>query len=491
MAYIISIDQSTSGTKALLFADDGSLKGRCDVPHRQIVNDLGWVEHDGEEIIANLIEAVRRLLKETGADCKKIAGAALSNQRETAIAWDRRTGKAACNAIVWQDGRATDVCHDVEAKGGKQLVKERTGMNLSPFFSAAKMAWMLRNAEGVKELQKEGALVLSTMDSFLVYRLTKEHPVVTEWSNASRTQLLDIRGLKWDSDVCALFGIEPSMLPEIRDSDSLFGTTDFGGVLPHPVPLHAVLGDSQGALFAQGCLKAGMAKATYGTGSSVMMNTGKKLVSSRGLVTSIAWGMAGEVNYVLEGNVIYAGATTKWLKDDVKLISSSKEAGALAAKAAHIPGLYMVPAFSGLGSPWWCDDARAVIFGMTRAVGKAEIARAAEEAIAHQIADITDLMVQDAAMPLETLRVDGGPTGDAFLMQFQADMSGTDVRAASIEELSGQGPAVAAMRALGLCDVNEVLSRPPKAIYLKAMKDSERAALRDGWRHAVECCMKY
>lgn len=493
MPYIISIDQSTSCTKALLFDSSGNLAGRTDLPHRQLVDGRGWVEHDPEEIYGNLIKSVRMLLEKTGVSGREIAGAALSNQRETSVAWKRDTGKPVCNAIVWQCGRGAAICGRIKQSNQEnaELIKNRTGLNLSPYFSAAKLAWILENVPEAKQLASQGKLVCSTMDSWLIYRLTKEHAVKTDYSNACRTQLFNIYTLKWDGDICGMFGIPLAALPEVCPSDSLFGTTDFDGVLDSPVPLHGVLGDSQGALFAQGCLTGGMVKATYGTGSSVMMNTGEKPIVCKGLVTSLAWGMGKNISYVLEGNINYTGATIEWLKNDLQLIRSAAETELLSQHAAAVPGLYLVPAFSGLGAPYWNENARTVICGIDRTTGKAEIVRAAEESIAYQIADIVLLMKEQTGFSLSTLRVDGGPTRDAYLMQFQADIVRAGVRVAAVEELSGMGPAVAAGSALGLYDTNSILNKPPKKEFVPNMTEQQRTKLYAGWKRAVDFALTY
>ncbi len=493
MPYIISIDQSTSCTKALLFNSTGDLAGRTDLPHRQLVDAKGWVEHDPEEIYGNLIKSVKLLLEKTGIQDKEIAGASLSNQRETAIVWNRDTGKPVYNAIVWQCGRGAEICERIRQsnQGNAGLIKTRTGLNLSPYFSAAKIAWILENIPEAKLLASQGKLVCSTMDCWLVYRLTREHSVKTDYSNASRTQLFNINSLTWDDDICAMFGIPLVALPEVCFSDSQFGTTDFDGILSRAVPLNGVLGDSQGALFAQGCLTGGMVKATYGTGSSVMMNTGCKPVTCPELVTSLAWGIGGTVSYVLEGNINYTGATIQWLKNDLQLITSAAESGELAEHARHVPGLYFVPAFSGLGAPYWNEHARAVVCGMDRTTGKAEFVRAAEESTAYQIADIVLRMQERTGFALTTLRTDGGPTRDTYLMQFQSDIIRSPVRVAAVEELSGMGPAIAAGSALGLYDIHSILNKPPKKEYTVKMDETLQTELYDGWKRAVRFALTY
>lgn len=482
--YVLGIDQSTSGTKAILFDSAGALAGRHDVEHRQIINDKGWVEHDPEEIFANLIQAVKELIARTGIDPSHIACAGISNQRETALAWDKTTGAPVYNAIVWQCARGEAICQRLASQGAGETIRRATGIPVSPYYSAAKLAWILENIPVTRELGAKNQLCCSTMDAWLIFKLCGGEPK-TEYSNASRTQLFNVTTLRWDEEACRLFGIDQAWLPRIVDSNSLFGNTDFAGVLPQPIPLHGVLGDSHGALYGQGCLTPGSVKATYGTGSSVMMNVGDKPVfSDKGIVTSLAWGIDGKVNYVLEGNMNYTGAVIRWLVEDMRMLASSKEAGTVARMAKNMDGLYLVPAFSGLGAPYWDGAARAAICGMSRGTGRAEIVRAAEECIGYQIADIIDLMQQETGLNIPALKVDGGATGDTFLMQFQADIIGAAVSVPAFEELSGSGPAYLAGMATGLY-TREVLQHQAKAQYQPAMPEEERKQRYQGWRNAV------
>ena len=476
MKYILAIDQSTAATKAMIFDENAELTGRADKAHRQLVDGRGWVEHNPAEIYDNLLYAVEKVIADTGIEKAQIVGAGISNQRETAIVWDKTTGEPLHNAIVWQCARGKDICERIEANGGSGLVKEVTGINLSPYFSAAKIAWVLEN------VPTEGKdICCSTMDSWLVYKLTGA--VKTDYSNASRSQLFNINTLKWDSEVCALFGIPLESLAEVVDSNSLFGYSDFGGIFQHPIPVHGVLGDSHAALLGQGCFKAGMIKTTYGTGSSVMMNIGDRPINSDSIVTSLAWGLDGEVNYVLEGNLNYTGAVIKWLIDDVQLLSCSKESEEWAQKANPNSGLYLVPAFSGLGAPYWDDSAKAALLGMGRGAGKAEIVRAAVECIAYQITDILRLMIKESGFAIKSVKVDGGPTGNAFLMQFQADIANVEIMTAAIEELSGFGAALAAGMALGVYNKESVSGR--SKAYCPNMGEEERESRYKGWQKAV------
>lgn len=481
--YIISIDQSTQGTKALLFDEGGSLIKRTDKPHEQIINEKGWVSHNPVEIYENVIDVVARLTKDI--DGSRIIGVGISNQRETSLAWDRITGEPLADAIVWQCARAADICERVERQGKAEDIRRKTGMNLSPYFPASKIAWLLENVEGAREKADRGEICHGTIDSWLVYKLTGGKSYKTDYSNASRTQLFNIFELKWDEEICAWFGIDPANMARVCDSDSEFGETDFEGVLPKKVPIHGVLGDSHGSLFGQGCLKPGMTKSTYGTGSSIMMNIGEKpVLSTHGVVTSLAWSMGGKVNYVLEGNLNYTGAVITWLKDDLKLIESPGETGILAREAIQDDELYLIPAFSGLGAPYWDSRATAAIVGMTRTTGKAEVVRAGLECIAYQITDIVKAMCEDAGVRLGELRVDGGPTKNEYLMQFQSDIADVAVQVPDSEELSGIGPAYAAGLALGVWD-ESVFGRLNRVKYAPGMDGETRKKKYNGWKAAV------
>jgi len=483
--YIISIDQSTQGTKALLFDSSGSLIGRRDQSHRQIINEKGWVSHDPAEIYRKVIEVTARLLEESGIDKSKVAGVGISNQRETSLAWNRVTGEPVGKAVVWQCARAADICDQLVCAGWAEKIREKTGMELSPYFPASKIAWILKNVEGAKELADAGELCHGTIDSWLVYKLTGGKSYKTDYSNASRTQLFNIFDLTWDDEICKVFGIDPANLATVCDSNADFGETDFEGVLPHKVPIHAVMGDSHGALFGQGCLKSGMIKSTYGTGSSIMMNIGDDpVLSTHGVVTSLAWSMDGRVNYVLEGNLNYTGAVITWLKNDLQMIGSPAETEELARQAASDDCLYLVPAFSGLGAPYWDSRATGMFTGMTRTTGRAEMVRASLECIAYQIQDVMEAMSKDAGVGISELRVDGGPTKNDYLMQFQSDIAGIAVQVPDTDELSGMGPAYAAGMALGLWDEG-IFGKLDRRKYTPQMEKSLRQKKYEGWKQAV------
>ena len=480
--YIIGIDQSTQGTKVMLFDAKGRMTLRVDKPHAQIIDDRGYVEHDPEEIYSNLIDLVKELLAKSGIDPMDVRAVGISNQRETALAW-YRSGKPVYNAIVWQCARGAAICEGIADHA--EDIRRRTGLQLSPYFSAAKLAWIMQNVPGVKDAALKGDVLCGTVDSYLVYRLTGGREFRTDYSNASRTQLFNITELRWDETILALFGIPACCMAELTDSDGFFGCTDFEGVLPRAVPIHGVMGDSHGALFGQGCLQRGMMKSTYGTGSSIMMNIGEApIFSDLGVVTSLAWKTRGQVQYVLEGNINYTGAVISWLKNDIGLLQNAGESEALARAANPQDRTYLVPAFSGLGAPYWRSDVSAAFIGMNRTTGRAEMVKAGVEAIAYQITDVVKLMQQEAKIDSIQLRVDGGPTRNRWLMQFQSDMLDCPVMVPASEELSGMGAAYAAGLGAGLY-TEEVFSLNRYEQYSPTMEEALRTQKYDGWKAAV------
>lgn len=483
--YVLGIDQSTQGTKALLFDQEGSLLCRCDLPHKQYIDEKGWVEHDPEEIYKNTVQTVKNLVEKAAIQKDEIAVLGISNQRETAMVWEKSTGKPVYNAVVWQCARGAAICEEIEKEGYGELVRAHTGLQLSPYFSAAKIAWILQNVEGAEEKAKKGELCCGTIDSWLVYKLTGGKEFRTDYSNASRTQMFNITSLSWDEKVCELFKIPTCCLAEVTDSDGEFGVTDFDGYLDTPIAIRGVLGDSHGALFGQGCIEKGMIKTTYGTGSSIMMNIGKNPVFSKRVVTSLAWKLNGEVNYVLEGNINYTGAVITWLKDDLELISSPAETEALALKANPNDKTYLVPAFTGLGAPYWDSEATGVISGVTRTTKRAEVVRAGLDCIAYQITDVIEAMSEESGIQIGELRVDGGPTRNKYLMQFQSDMAHVTVQVPSAEELSGIGAAYAAGIAAGIYTKEEVFEKMSRTKFQPKMDKEVRNEKYNGWKKAV------
>lgn len=482
--YVLSVDQSTQGTKAMLFDARGKLKARADCPHRQIVDGNGWVEHDPEEILENTLQVCREVVKKGAIDKAQIAAMGISNQRETVAVWDRVTGKPLHNAIVWQCARAKELCRKLSANG--DMVKRKTGLPLSPYFSAAKLAWMLQTVPAVAEARERGTLCCGTMDCWLVFRLTRERAHKTDYSNASRTQLLNIRELTWDRELCTLFGVPMESLPEICMSDALYGHTDLGGFLDVPIPICGVLGDSHAALLGQNCRTPGEVKATYGTGSSVMMQTGQRLCESdNGLVTSLAWGLNGKVVYVLEGNLNYTGAVVSWMKDQVHFIEKEAETELLANDANPEDKCYFVPAFTGLGAPYWDSAATGMFTGITRTTGRAELVRAGVESIGYQITDLLRLMEECTGIPIAQLRVDGGPTANRYLMQFQSDIAGISLRVPDLQELSGFGAAIAAGLHVGIYTAETLESGISHTCYQPQKDAIWRTGHYNGWQQAV------
>ena len=483
--YILAVDQSTQGTKGLLFDSAGTLVCRADRPHRQIISESGWVSHNLEEILDNTLAVCADVMKSAGVKPDQIEAFGISNQRETTAAWNTMTGKPLCDAIVWQCGRASEICKRHE--GEADSIRRKTGMTLSPFFPAAKMQWIMENVPEAKEAAESGELALGTIDSWLVWNLTGEHAFRTDYSNASRTQLFNIVELQWDQEICSSFGIPVKALAEVCMSDSVFGYTDIGGLLPKAIPVCGVLGDSHGALFGQDCRQPGLIKATYGTGSSVMMNIGKEpVLSDRGIVTSLAWGRKGQVEYVFEGNLNYTGAVITWLKDDLQMIRSAGETGGIAEKANPEDKTYFVPAFTGLGAPYWKPDARGMFSGITRTTGRSEMIKACVECIAYQITDLVELMREESHLAIEELRADGGPTANRYLMQFQSDMADVRVRIPEIQELSGMGAAYMAGISSGLYDEDTVFDHIRHSSFVPSMPEDVRQQKYEGWKTAVE-----
>ena len=482
--FILAVDQSTQGTKGLIFDSMGRLAARADRPHRQIIDANGYVEHDPVEILNNTYAVCSDVIRKAGIRPGDVLAMGISNQRETTAAWNRKTGLPVANAIVWQCARAAKVAD--QHKDEAELIRQKTGITLSPYFPAAKMQWILENIPEAAALSSKGELAMGTMDAWLVFNLTREHSFKTDYSNASRTQLFNIHTLEWDLELLKSFGISQESLPEVVMSDACFGTTTLNGLLPSPVPICGVLGDSHGALFGQNCLRPGQLKATYGTGSSVMMNIGNQCrLSENGLVTSLAWGKNGKVEYVFEGNLNYTGAVITWLKDEVGLIQNAGETCLLCEEANPDDRTYFVPAFTGLGSPYWDTDATGMLTGITRTTGKKELVKACVECIAYQITDLIELMRKDAALPISAIRVDGGPTANRYLMQFQSDIASCEVQIPQIQELSGMGAAYMAGIAAGLYDPGTVYQSIQYSDYRPVMKEETRAQRAAGWKDAV------
>ncbi len=492
MKYIIAIDQSTSATKAVLFDEQCQLISRKNVAHKQYYPKPGWVEHDPEEIYANTIEAIRLLMAENKKQDASYS-LAITNQRETVVVWNKITGKPVYNAVVWQCQRGTDICNDLKQRGYTELIQEKSGLLIDPYFAASGAKWILDNVGGARESANKNELLMGTIDSWLIWKLTGGKVHATDYTNASRTLLFNIHTLDWDDDLLNLFTIPRSMMAKPQPCDSIFGETTVEGLFDTPITIAGVLGDSHGALVGQMCFEAGMGKATYGTGSSVMVNIGEKAVKApQGLVTSVGFATQDKVFYAFEGNIHCTGATIKWMTEKLQLISNPSVIEEYALSVPDNGGVYLVPAFAGLGAPWWNSQAKAMICGMTLGTERGHICRAALEAIAYQIKDLIDLMTNHAGIALKELRVDGGPTKNNLLMHFQADMLNACINRSDIEEASAMGAVIMNGLAREVWkDMNEVAAlRTTDNRILPDMTEEKRNKLYRGWTEAVQTVNK-
>ena len=473
----------------MLFNRQAELMHRVSLPHKQHYPQPGFVEHDAEEIWENTLTGLERTVLEAKVKTTDIAGIAITNQRETAMIWDKTTGKPVANAVVWQCRRGAEFCNTLKENGYVKTIMGKTGLIIDPYFSASKLRWLIKNVEGSPEKAAKGELLLGTMDSWLLYKLTGGKFHATDYSNACRTMLFNIHTLEWDQELVSLFELNESMFPEIKFSDEIFGYTDTPVIFNESLPISGLIGDSHGAFFGQQCFEPGKGKATYGTGSSVMMNIGNTpLPPPKGLVTSIGFAQNKQIDYVFEGNIHCTGDTINWLKNELQLISDASETEKLATSVEGNNGVYLVPAFVGLGAPYWDNEARAAIVGMGRDATKAHVVRAALESIAYQVKDLVDLMGRENEIKLTNLRVDGGPSRNNFLMQFQSDILQKTVERSAIEEISSLGATFLAGLAFGFWkDLEELKSlRKSHKLFQPKMKPEEVLTLYYGWKKAVE-----
>ncbi len=514
--YIIAIDQSTSATKAMLFDEQGHMLARADKEHRQYYPQTGWVEHDADEIYQNTVDTIRQVILNAGipelnsgslklnsGSAKLNSGSvelnsgnasfslAITNQRETAVVWHRLTGRPIARAVVWQDTRGRDICQQLRADGHGPLVMERAGLLIDPNFSASGIQWLLDNIPGARQQADQGELLLGTIDTWLVWKLTGGRVHATDTTNASRTMLFNIHTMQWDADLLSLFHIPPTMLPQVLPCDAVFGETTVDGLFAQPVQIAGVLGDSHGALVGQMCFGEGMGKVTYGTGSSVMVNIGQQpLPAPEGLVTSVAFSALGQHFYGYEGNIYSTGATLKWLADQMQMVAHPRDMEALATSVPDSGGVYIIPAFSGLGAPWWQSQVKGAVFGLTFATTRAHFLRAALESIALQIKDLVDAMTQATGAQLREIAADGGPTKNAFLMQLQADLLQSPIVCTEVEDASALGAMVMNGFARGVWkDFSEVTSL--RRVTQRIMPQPDRHdTLYQGWRQAVNQLLK-
>lgn len=486
MPVILAIDQSTSATKALLFDHRGGLIARSTVEHQQFYPQPGFVEHDAEHIIANVYEAIAAVMAQSDVPPDNIAHLSITNQRETVVVWDKMSKKPITRALVWQDQRGAPSCERLKSSGAQPLIQERTGLIIDSYFSATKIQWALENIPDARAAAERGHLLWGTIDSWIIWNLTAGKVHATDYSNACRTMLFDIHSCRWDSEILEMLGIPGTMCPEALPSDAPFGTAVLPQ-FPKGLPIRGVMGDSHAALFGQCCFKPGMAKATYGTGSSIMVNIGNATVPvPPGLVHSIAWAHQGEVSYVLEGNIHTTGDLMNWLRDNLAMIKDNQEAEQLAASLSDSAGVFLVPAFNGLGSPYWRHDVSALITGMTRTTTREHIVRAALEAIAYQVNDVLGAVREQ--IDISELRTDGGPSKNKFLMQFQADLSNIPIVAGHIEELSALGVAYLGGIAGKIWRSTEEIGSlwKERLRYTPAIAADKRARLLHGWKAAIK-----
>lgn len=491
--YVLSFDQGTTSSRAIIFNKTGNIVAVAQKEFTQIFPQPGWVEHDANEIWSSQISVATEAILKAGLKLQDIAAIGITNQRETTVVWDRDTGLPVCNAIVWQDRRTAGYCDKLKSEGHDKMIQQKTGLVTDAYFSGTKVKWILDNVEGARDKAQRGELCFGTVDSWLLWKLTNGKVHATDVSNASRTLLFNIHEMKWDEDLLSLMGIPDNMLPEVRSSSEIYGYTDH--ILDaHSVPVAGIAGDQQAALFGQMCTSPGMVKNTYGTGCFMLLNTGTTPVTStNNLLTTVAWKINGEVTYALEGSVFIGGAVVQWLRDGLKIIDSSSKVEQLADEAADNGGVYFVPAFTGLGAPYWNPHARGMIVGLTRGTTDAHIARAAVESIALQSMDLLKAMEADAKVPIQQMRVDGGATVNNQLMQFQSDILNTTVVRPVITETTAMGAAFLAGLAVGLWKNTDELQQywQIDRQFEPELNDEKRSAVQADWQRAINAAQAW
>ena len=487
--YVMAFDAGTTSNRAILFDHGGKIVSVAQQEFPQIYPKPGWVEHDPMDIWGTLSGVAREVINKAGVDPQEVAAIGITNQRETAIVWEKSSGRPIMNGIVWQDRRTAGICDKMKDDGFEEYVRENTGLVIDAYFSGTKVKWMLDNVEGARDKAERGELLFGTVDTWIIWNLTGGNAHVTDYSNASRTLMFNIKSLDWDDTLLEELGVPRSMLPEVRPSSDVYGYTaekTFGGA---KIPVAAAVGDQQGALFGQACFERGMAKNTYGTGSFVLMNTGTERIQSKtGLLTTIAWGIGGTVTYALEGAIFVTGAAVQWLRDELKIVADAVDTNYFATKVPDTNGVYMVPAFAGLGAPYWDQYARGAIVGLTRGANRDHIVRATLESIAYQTRDVIDCQEKDSGIETKELKVDGGASMNDFLMQFQADVLNTPVLRPKIVETTARGSAFLAGLAVGFWENQKELRNAFELDkrFEPTMEEARREKLYRGWQKAVE-----
>ena len=486
--YVMALDQGTTSSRAILFNKKGEIVKIAQKEFNQIYPKAGWVEHDPMEIWGSQSGVMREVIETAGIRPEEIASIGITNQRETTVVWSRYTGKPIYNAIVWQCRRTSEICDELKNKGLEESIKEKTGLLIDAYFSATKVKWILDNVEGAREKAEQGELLFGTIDTWLIWNLTRGKVHVTDYSNASRTMMYNINDLEWDEDILRELDIPISMLPLVKPSSYVYGHTDERMLSGAKIPIAGCAGDQQAALFGQNCVEEGTAKNTYGTGCFLLMNTGSNIVKSKhGLLTTIAWGVDGKVTYALEGSIFIGGASVQWLRDELKIIESAKDSEMYANRVDDTNGVYVVPAFTGLGAPYWDMYARGSILGLTRGAKKEHIVRATLESIAYQTKDVLEAMQNDSKLKLKSLKVDGGASNNNFLMQFQSDILNVDIDRPKIVETTALGAAYLAGLSVGFyIGRNEITSKwSVEKEFNPNMSEEKRCKLYKGWKKAV------
>ncbi|AIF44128.1 glycerol kinase [Virgibacillus sp. SK37] len=492
--YMLALDQGTTSSRAIIFNRKGEIVETGQKEFEQFFPKPGWVEHDANEIWTSILSCISEALRKSDVDPEQIAGIGITNQRETTVVWDKQTGKPIHKAIVWQSRQTQEICNQLREDGYNDIFREKTGLLLDPYFSGTKVKWILDHVEGAREKAENGELLFGTMDTWLVYKLTGGKVHVTDYSNASRTLMYNIYDLKWDEELLDILKIPSSMLPEVKASSEVYGDTVNYHFFGQEVPIAGMAGDQQAALFGQACFEKGMAKNTYGTGCFMLMNTGEEGVQSEnGLLTTLAWGIDGKVEYALEGSIFVAGSAIQWLRDGLKIINSSPESEPLAKSVTSTEGVYVVPAFVGLGTPYWDSEVRGAVFGLTRGTKKEHFVRATLESLAYQTRDVVDIMIKDSGIDVKKFRVDGGAVKNDFLMQFQSGMLDVEVERPVVNETTALGAAYLAGLAVGFWESKEEIAKQWKVdkTFTPELSDDTREKLYTGWKTAVKAAQAF
>ena len=487
--YILSIDQGTTSSRAILFNKEGEIKGVSQREFKQHFPHPGWVEHDANEIWTSVLSVMAELLNENNINTNQIEGIGITNQRETTVVWDKNTGRPIYHAIVWQSRQTQDICTNLKEQGYEETFREKTGLLLDPYFAGTKVKWILDHVEGAREKAENGDLLFGTIDSWLVWKLSGRTAHITDYTNASRTLMFNIYDLKWDDELLELLDIPKQMLPEVKESSEIYGKTIDYHFFGQEVPIAGIAGDQQAALFGQACFDRGDVKNTYGTGGFMLMNTGEEAVKSEsGLLTTIAYGIDGKVNYALEGSIFVSGSAIQWLRDGLRMINSAPQTENYASRVDSTEGVYMVPAFVGLGTPYWDSEARGAIFGLSRGTEKEHFIRATLESLCYQTRDVMEAMSKDSGIEVQNLRVDGGAVKNNFIMQFQADIVNSSVERPEIQETTALGAAYLAGLAVGFWDDKEDIRERWKlqTEFKPEMDEEQRHKLYSGWKKAVK-----